>query len=109
MASLHQPRSRPTCSVHKKVPQRQILTINDLNKRATLITGASSIIVGIVAAAKFLPERSASFSVESALLGVVCGCSVVMYWYAVQVWRASLKAMPGTTDVDDVRPVYRRE
>ena len=72
---------------------------DDLDKRATLITSASSIVVGIVAAAKFLPNHSSSFSVESVLLGVVCLCSVVMYWYAIQVWRTSLKAMPGTTDV----------
>lgn len=73
---------------------------DDLDKRTTLITGASSIVVGIVAAAKFLPEHANGFSVESVLLGVVCMGSVLMYWYAIDVWRASLKAMPGTTSVD---------
>jgi len=79
---------------------------DDLDKRATIIVSASSIVVGIVAAGKFLPDQSSSFSVESVVLGLVCFCSVWMYWYAIQVWRTSLKAMPGTTDVMSLYTQY---
>ena len=71
---------------------------DDLDKRATLVTATSSIIVGIVTAAKFLPEHEDGLTAESVLLGLVCLCSVAMYFFALDVIRANHRAMPGSTD-----------
>ena len=79
---------------------------DDLDRRTTVITSASTIVVGIVAAGKFLPDHSKALSVESVLLGLVCLASVVMYWFATQVWGASLKAMPGSHDVNELYEQY---
>ena len=79
---------------------------DDLSKRATLLVSMSSVVVGIVATAKFLPEHGDTFSVESILLGVVCLLSVVMYWHAINVWGTCLRAMPGSTNVNELYHQY---
>lgn len=85
----------------------RILKYNeDLDKRATLITAASSVIVGIVAAAKFLPKENNSSDFESVLLGCVCGASVLMYWNASIVWSLTKKPMPGTFNVRELYEEY---
>lgn len=69
--------------------------------RANTVLAASSVIVGIVTAARFLPEGGAKgFSVEFVLLGVVCLCSVVMCVAAGLLWRGGYTMIPGSLDVD---------
>lgn len=86
--------------------EKTLVYNDDLGKRATLLVSMSSVVVGIVTAAKFLPEHKTEFSIESVLLGIVCLLSVLMYWYAIQVWGTSLRAMPGCTDVNKLYDQY---
>tara|TARA_R110000868_G_C10678130_1_gene747273 strand:- start:87 stop:614 length:528 start_codon:yes stop_codon:yes gene_type:complete len=79
---------------------------DEIDTRAKSIVTASSVIVGIVVAAKFLPKETAGFNVETVLLGVVCLCSVLMYWYAIDVWRYTAKTMPGSVSVDALYDEY---
>ena len=71
-----------------------------LRKRVALVCAASTTIVGIVTAAKFLPTKSTEFAVESIILGVVCLLSVVMYWVSASALLPSTAPIPGSTDTD---------
>jgi hypothetical protein len=71
-----------------------------LRKRVAAVCAASTAIVGIVSAAKFLPRQSSGLDVESVLLGLVCLLSVLLYWFAAKSLLPGLAAIPGSTNTD---------
>ena len=74
-----------------------------LDARVSLITVTSSAIVGIVMAAKFIPEHaSKTLTFESLLLGAVCVCSLIIYRNAAKAWMANVKTMPGSLDAQEL-------
>lgn len=78
-----------------------------LDSRATLITGASSVIVGIVVAARFLPQQvTDARRIETFLLGIVCLFSVGMFWFAARAWSFNSKSLPGSDDVSELYDQY---
>jgi len=74
----------------------------DIRRRATFVTGASTAIVGLITAARFLPSREGDQGVELALLGLVCLCSVAMYGLAAAVWRSGEAFLPGRAHIDSL-------
>ncbi len=79
---------------------------NDMKSRASFITAASTLIVGIITAAKFLPSTSSSDGVEFFLLALVCLCSVGIYWFAALLWKGGNMALSGTGDIDALYDQY---
>ncbi len=75
--------------------------------RANALLLASSVVIGVVVAARFLPDSTPSgFAVEYLLLGLVCLCSVVMHGFALMLWRGGLTMVPGTLSVDELYDDY---
>lgn len=72
----------------------------DIKSRASFITTASTAIVGIITAAKFLPSSNVGEGHEFILLSLVCLCSVGIYWFAALVWKGVNTDLPGACDID---------
>lgn len=79
---------------------------NDIKGRANFLIAASTSIVGIITAAKFLPDTSASEGAEFVLLSLVCLCSIGIYWYASLIWKGGHTALDGTDNVDALYDSY---
>ncbi|GAB3380805.1 hypothetical protein NCG89_00825 [Spongiibacter taiwanensis] len=79
---------------------------NDMKNRANFITAASTAIVGIITAAKFLPDSASSRGFEFAFLSLVCLCSIGIYWFAALIWKGGNTALTGTFDVDKLYDSY---
>lgn len=79
---------------------------NDMRGRASFVTAASTAIVGIITAAKFLPNSSASDGFEFILLALVCSSSIGIYWIAALLWKGGNTALTGTHDIDVLYDSY---
>lgn len=79
---------------------------NDMKGRANFITAASTAIVGIITAAKFLPSSNTSEGYEFILLALVCLCSVGIYWFAALLWKGGNTALTGTNNIDVLYDSY---
>jgi len=66
-----------------------------LRKRIGVVCVSSTALVGIISAAKFLPESTTGYNVESILLGLVCLASVAIYWFAAKAYSPSIAPLPG--------------
>lgn len=83
------------------------------NKAKTLLT-AASLVTGIVAGAKFLPEawgsKIGSFAsktlVPDLLLVAVLGMFLLLIWQAIQVWNPKDAPAPGPNDPQDLYDDY---
>lgn len=85
----------------------KILAMNEaIRGRASFVTGASTAIVGLITAAKFLPENNHGYGVEFILLALVCVCSVAIYWLAALIWEGGETSISGTTDVNFLYDSY---
>lgn len=71
---------------------------DSIRSRASILCTASTALVAIITAARFLPQHTAGFTLESVLLGLVCLCTVGMYWCGGQIWRASAVPIANCTD-----------
>ena len=78
----------------------------ELKSRTTYITTASTAIVGIITAAKFLPENSSGEGFEFILLALVCLLSVGVYGFAALIWRGGVTVLPGHADLDQLYEGY---
>ncbi|WP_299075489.1 hypothetical protein [uncultured Paraglaciecola sp.] len=89
------------------VGNEKVLTANEAIKgRANFITGASTAVVGIITAAKYLPSGAANEGFEYILLALVCTCSIAIYWLAALVWKGGVTAISGSTDIDVLYESY---
>ncbi|MBN4075430.1 MAG: hypothetical protein COA71_11900 [SAR86 cluster bacterium] len=79
---------------------------NDMKTRANFLTAASTAIVGIITASKFLPESSSSTGIEFILLSFVCLCSIGIYWFAAMIWKGGNTALTGPSDLDKLYNSY---
>jgi uncharacterized protein (DUF1501 family) len=79
---------------------------NDMKGRASFITAASTAIVGIITAARFLPSSSTNQGFEFILLALVCLCSVGIYWFAALLWKSGNTALTGTSNMDVLYDSY---
>ena len=79
---------------------------NDIKGRANFLITASTSIVGVITAAKFLPNTTASEGAEFVLLSLVCLCSIGIYWYASLIWKGGYTALDGSNDVDTLYDSY---
>jgi len=79
---------------------------NDMKSRANFLTAASTAIVGIITAAKFLPSSIASTGYEFILLSFVCLCSIGIYWFAALIWKGGNTALAGTSNLDRLYDSY---
>ena len=77
-----------------------------LRKRVAMVCAASTAIVGIVSAAKFLPVRVSGPDVESLLLGLVSLLTVAMYWFAAKALAPRVAPIPGIGDTDVLYEQY---
>jgi len=85
----------------------KILVMNDaIRGRANFVTAASTAIIGLITAAKFLPADTSGGNSESLLLAGVCICSVGIYWLAALIWKGGETSLSGTTDVDFLYSSY---
>lgn len=85
----------------------KVLAMNDaIRGRANFVTGASTAIVGLITAAKFLPANNDSSGVEFIFLAIVCLCSVAIYWLAALVWKGGKMTVPGGTNIDALYDSY---
>lgn len=79
---------------------------NDIKNRANFLTAASTAIVGIITAAKFLPNSTASNGYEFILLSLVCLCSIGIYWFAALIWQGGVTDLAGTSNLDGLYDSY---
>lgn len=79
---------------------------NDMKGRANFLTAASTAIIGIITAAKFLPDSNASAGYEFILLSLVCLCSIGIYWFAALIWKGGNTALTGTSNLDKLYDSY---
>lgn len=79
---------------------------NDIKSRANFLTAASTAIVGIITAAKFLPNSISSDGFEFILLSLVCLCSIGIYWFAALLWKGGNTELTGTSDLDMLYESY---
>ena len=85
----------------------QLYQFNDkLRQRVNTVCIASTAIVGIVTAARFLPKHITDFSVESIVLGLVCLCSILLYSFAAQALLPVTAPLPGSVDTDVLYDEY---
>jgi hypothetical protein len=77
-----------------------------IRSRATLVCAASTTIVGIITAAKFLPKSAAESNPETVLLGLVCICSIFIYRGAGKLWGSAAAEDAGTTDTNRLFDEY---
>ena len=80
------------------------------NKAKTLLT-AASLVTGLVAGAKFLPETwGGTFAfktfVPDLLLVAVLGLFLLLIWQAIQVWTPKDAPAPGPNDPQDLYDDY---
>ena len=96
-------------SVFERLTENNAI-VRDMNAairgRANFLTAASTAIVGLIAAAKFLPSGHENLGVEYVLLALVCLCSVGMYWRAALIWRSENTELPGTCNLDKLYSAY---
>lgn len=79
----------------------RIISLNDgIRGKANFITTASTAVVGLITAAKFLPAGKPGAGTEYILLALVCLFSVFIYWLAALVWKGGATTISGTTNVD---------
>ncbi len=85
----------------------KVLAANEAIKgRASFVTGASTVVVGLITAAKYLPSSADSQGFEYILLAMVCACSISIYWFAALVWKGGKTSIPGGTDIDFLYDSY---
>lgn len=66
-----------------------------LRKRIGVVCVSSTALVGVISAARFLPEATTGHNVESVLLGLVCLATVAIYWFAAKAYSPSIAPLPG--------------
>ncbi len=72
----------------------KIMSMNEaIRGRANFVTAASTAIVGLITAAKFLPAESSGSNAESLLLAAVYVASIAIYWLAALVWKGGETAL----------------
>jgi hypothetical protein len=79
---------------------------SDIKGRANFLIAASTSIVGVITAAKFLPNTATSEGTEFLLLSLVCLCSIGIYWYASLIWKGGYTALDGSDNVDTLYDSY---
>ncbi|MGY8873279.1 MAG: hypothetical protein ACKVJE_22870 [Pseudomonadales bacterium] len=79
---------------------------NDMRNRANFLTAASTAIVAIITAAKFLPNTIASDGYEFILLSLVCLCSIGIYWFAALIWKGGNTTLTGTSNLEKLYGSY---
>jgi hypothetical protein len=62
--------------------------------------------VGIITAAKFLPNSNGGNGAEFLLLALVCLCSIGIYWFAAIIWKGGETKLTGTPDIDVLYESY---
>lgn len=77
-----------------------------MRSRASIQCTASTILVGIVTAASFLPSKASEFSFETIILALVCACTAYMYWIAGDLWKATNAPLPGVLDAKEIYDSY---
>lgn len=86
--------------------QRQLDVLYECNealrKKTITVCTISTAIVGIVSAAKFLPDHSTGFDVESILLSIVVFLSALMYLFATAALLPGKAPIPGSRDTDEL-------
>ncbi|MCQ3829279.1 hypothetical protein HXX02_07460 [Microbulbifer elongatus] len=85
----------------------RITSLNEaIRGRANFITAASTAIVGLITAAKFIPKEHSGTGIEYILLASVCIFSVAIYWLAALIWKGGATSISGSTDVDFLYDSY---
>jgi len=77
-----------------------------MRNRANFLTAASTAIVGIVTAAKFLPSSISGTGYEFIFLSMVCLCSIGIYWFAALIWKGGNTALAGGSNLDELYRSY---
>jgi hypothetical protein len=85
----------------------KVLTSNEaIKSRASFVTGASTAVVGLITAAKYLPSSGDSQGFEYILLAMVCACSIAISWFAALVWKGGKTSIAGSADIDFLYEAY---
>ncbi|MGB1091471.1 MAG: hypothetical protein ACPGYX_05060 [Oceanobacter sp.] len=81
--------------------------IQGMRKRATLVTAASTTIVGVISAANYLPKEFKSLDLSSGiLLSLVTLLTVVMFFFTSEIWKTIDTPLVGHTDTDKLFDDY---
>lgn len=75
-------------------------SIRGIRARGSMLCIASTALVGVITAAKFLPEQQTGTNFESFVLGLVCFCTAAMYWFVSQLWGCWNAPSAGSLDTD---------
>jgi hypothetical protein len=89
-----------------KANEKVVENSTALRVRANFVTAASTVIVGLITTAKFLPKSVPDKSSELILLALVCLCSIGIYFFAALIWKGGTTELASTSDVDKLYDSY---